>query len=222
MIANATTRLVSGAQLHEEGPPEDGPTPPERVRRKMVGCAVCATKMWEERMRRCYMFRKLGIGEEASTQEEVEEERAQSDASEDRKTKSRGFADANDYFLTRRVFCILAQQTSYRNFWPWRSTRRDGRSSLQRSCARAVCSIPCIQSIGGCYTVVECQFCQKAPVVNLELIFHVAVEWVILTGRCCFATGVCATCATGSPRFHHVLWQTICGAAESIPCINSC
>ena len=91
MIANATTRLVSSTKLHEEGAEGERPTPPERFSRKMVGCAVCATKMWEERMRRCYMFRKLGLGEEASKQEEVEEERAQSDASgEDQVSRVRG------------------------------------------------------------------------------------------------------------------------------------
>ena len=81
MIANATTRLVSGPKLRGEEGEEERPTVPERTYRKMIGCAVCATKVWEERMRRCYMFRKLGLGEETSKQEDVEEERAQSDDS---------------------------------------------------------------------------------------------------------------------------------------------
>ena len=125
MIANATTRLVSSAQLHEEGPPEDGPTPPERVRRKMVGCAVCATKMWEERMRRCYMFRKLALGEEASKQEEVEEEGAQSDsAEEDQVSRVRGrqrlLSDKKGilYFGPADVIQKFLAVEKYQERWP--------------------------------------------------------------------------------------------------------
>ena len=110
MIANATTRLVSGPKLRGEEGEEERPTVPERTSRKMIGCAVCATKMWEERMRRCYMFRKLGLGEETSKQEDVEEESDSQTLL--RKTKFRGFANANNSFRTRKVFCILAQQKS--------------------------------------------------------------------------------------------------------------
>ena len=220
MIANATTRLVSSAKLCKEEAEEERPTPPERVCRKMIGCAVCATKLWEERMRRCYMFRKLGVGEEASKQEEVEEERAQSDASEeDQVSRVRG---RQRLLSDKKASCILAQPTSYRNFWPWRSTKRDGRVSLQRSCTRAVCSIQCTQSSGGYYTVAECQFWQKPAVANPEAIFHVVQAWAIRTGRCYFARGAHAVCATGSPRCPHALWRTIRGAAGSIHCINDC
>ena len=138
MIANATTRLVSGARLQEEGPPEDGPTPPERVGRKMSGCAVCATKMWEERMRRCYMFRKLGIGEEASKQEEVEEERAQSDASEeDQVPRVRGrqrlLSDKKGilYFGPPEVVQKFLAVENYEERWPLIPARELRASSVQ-------------------------------------------------------------------------------------------
>ena len=138
MIANATTRLVSSTKLHEEGAEGERPTPPERFSRKMVGCAVCATKMWEERMRRCYMFRKLGLGEEASKQEEVEEERAQSDASgEDQVSRVRGrqrlLSDKKGilYFGPADVVQKFLAVEKYQERWPLIPARELHASSVQ-------------------------------------------------------------------------------------------
>ena len=123
-------------------------------------------------------------------------------------------------------------QYSYFVFWPSRRhTEISGRREVPGEVAAYSCSggarEQCAashdtQSTGGYYTVAECQFCPTPSAANLEGIFLVAVELVILTGQCYFVRGAHATCATGSPRFHHVLWPTTCGAAGCIHCSNGC
>ena len=80
ILGNATAQLVSVASqpLGDESVSAAvrtaEPRAPEREPRAMVGCAVCATKEWTERMRRCYMFRTLPVGKEV--REEMDEEEA--------------------------------------------------------------------------------------------------------------------------------------------------
>ena len=78
ILGNATTHLVSAVSskpvMCKEHESKES-APPEREKRELVGCAVCATQEWTERMRRCYMFRGLPLGQEASVETtEVEDE----------------------------------------------------------------------------------------------------------------------------------------------------
>eukprot|EP00438_Fugacium_kawagutii_P025227 Skav230240 [mRNA] locus=scaffold1818:78429:87690:+ [translate_table: standard] len=127
MIANATTRLVSSEakpskNLAEEAETTTGPMVPGRDAREMVGCAVCATKCWAERMRRCFMFRTLAPGQASAAQHESDGEENDPDSSPEDKPRKRGelLADKHGilYFGPSAEIDKFFNVKQYQERWP--------------------------------------------------------------------------------------------------------
>ena len=92
--ANAATQLVSApaqtTKVAASGARQQRhPRAREREPRALVGCAVCATKEWSERMRRCYLFRSFPLGEETVREDLEAQDAALSEASDESEGEAR-------------------------------------------------------------------------------------------------------------------------------------
>ena len=130
ILGNATTQLVSAVSSKPVIRKEDAAKEsvvPEREKRESVGCAVCATQEWTERMRRCYMFRGLPLGQEASVETtEVEDEQKPTgelseDEEEDKPQLRQGLLKDKDglyYFGPPEVIDAFLSTARYAERWP--------------------------------------------------------------------------------------------------------
>ena len=130
ILGNATTQLVSAVSSKPVIRKEDASkesVPPQREKRESVGCAVCATQEWTERMRRCYMFRGSPLGQEAGVETtEVEDERKPAgelseEEEEDKAQLRQGLLKDKDglyYFGPPEDIDVFLSTARYAERWP--------------------------------------------------------------------------------------------------------